>query len=126
MKKILITFLSLVVIVLVLSFIIIYLTNNKNPKNVSEFSSPFVARENEIALLIVGKFDMSSEEIKDELDVSKLHKITTLDSVEEFNKSHSGWNLEKSPAFILFDTKEPIYTTYSYEELKNYVNSKFK
>ncbi|MDW0118579.1 hypothetical protein QTL97_16760 [Sporosarcina thermotolerans] len=64
---------------------------------------------------------MSSEEIKDELDVSKLHKITTLDSVEEFNKSHSGLNLEKSPAFILFDTKEPIYTTYSYEELKKYV-----
>ena len=120
MKKI-ISF-SIIIIALLIVIFVAFNSNGSIDRNELGTSLPFVANEGEISLLIVGDSNISTDYVKEKLNISKLHKITRYDSLKEFQESHSGLSLEKSPAYVLFDSKEPIYQTYEFENLVSYTS----
>jgi hypothetical protein len=78
--------------------------------------------EGTLSILIVDYSldNFSIEEVKSqgiEKLVTNVHQTTTLN----VNSNEYGLELEKKPAYIIFTNKEKIFTTYSKDELFNFL-----
>lgn len=92
----------------------------------SNFSDPeptpvhplFSADKERYALLVVD--EKSADYYRELLDKNKIYNVKKINgrtSLEDTNEQYKFLELEKSPAFVLFDTKDVVYKSYSEEEL---------
>lgn len=127
MKKSSVIFLIPTVSILIICSILFiwFVGNQPDTKKEVNGSNPLLARNGEYALLAVG----DTKEITTDLlrqhgvQLPNLHKITRYDSIDEIQNSLPETRLRKTPAYVIFDSKEPIYITNDFSELINYLKS---
>ncbi|WP_112180788.1 MULTISPECIES: sigma-70 family RNA polymerase sigma factor [Paraliobacillus] len=116
----------------------IYLSNEK-PVKVSLFNEngevnrtleafnfdevyPLIAEnEDEYALFVVDNRTSFDYDILDQEGVKNVTSAQTIDSLESANQQYQFLNLEKSPAYVVFDDTEMIYKTYEIDELLEFL-----
>ncbi|MGG1401627.1 hypothetical protein ABE288_27980 [Bacillus salipaludis] len=59
----------------------------------------------------------------DKNEINNVKKIRTENSLKDANNQYKFLKLEKSPAFVVFDTKKIVYKTYSEKELIKFLKS---
>lgn len=85
----------------------------------------FSNNETKYSLLVVdeaGDYEIGNEW----LDENKIYNVQTVhgrNSVEEINNQYKFIELEKSPAFVVFDTKDIVFKTYSEKELIEFLQN---
>ncbi|WP_226671086.1 hypothetical protein [Metabacillus litoralis] len=78
----------------------------------------FSTDHNKYSLLVVSETNMSDyHKWLEENEIYNVEKIHGRSSLEETNDAFKFLELEKSPAYVVFDTKDIEYKTYSKEEL---------
>ncbi|SFC66997.1 hypothetical protein SAMN05443252_105178 [Bacillus sp. OV322] len=80
----------------------------------------FSADKNKYALLIVDVSEKDADYYRELLDKNKIYNVKKINgrtALEGTNEEYKFLELEKAPAFVIFDTNEVIFTTYSEEEL---------
>lgn len=78
----------------------------------------FSAHTDRYALLVVD--EKSAKNYRELLDKNKIFNVKRINvrtSLKDTNEQYKFLELEKSPAFVLFDTKDVVYKSYSEEEL---------
>ena len=78
----------------------------------------FSAEKDKYALLVVD--EKSADYYREFLDNHEILNVKVINgrtSLEDTNEEYKFLELKKSPAFVVFDTKEVVYKTYREEEL---------
>ena len=106
--------------ILILFFVSAFLigcSNLSNPEP-TPVHPLFSADKERYALLVVD--EKSADYYRELLDKNKIYNVKKINgrtSLEDTNEQYKFLELEKSPAFVLFDTKDVVYKSYSEEEL---------
>lgn len=83
---------------------------------------PLIAEdEDEYALFVVDNLESFEYDILDQEGIENVTSAQTTDSLESANQQYQFLNLEKSPAYVVFDDKEMIYKTYNIDELLEFL-----
>lgn len=78
----------------------------------------FSADKNKYSLLIVEETEITDHnKWKEENKITNVKTIHGRNSLEDTNGEYKFLDLEKSPAYVVFDTKDVVFKTYSKEEL---------
>ena len=97
-----------------------FLIGCSNVSNVEPASGRplFSAEKGKYALLVVD--EKSADYYREWLDEKKIDNVKVINgrtSLEDTNEEYKFLELKKSPAFVVFDTKDIVYKTYSEKEL---------
>ncbi|NKE07669.1 MULTISPECIES: hypothetical protein [Mesobacillus] len=97
-----------------------FLIGCSNVSNVEPASGRtlFSAEKDKYALLVVD--EKSADYYRKLLDKHKILNVKVINgrtSLEDTNEEYKFLELKKSPAFVVFDTKDIVYKTYSEKEL---------
>lgn len=103
-----------------------FLIGCSNETNVEPASGrPLVSAEKgKYALLVVD--EKSADYYREWLDEKKIDNVKVINgrtSLEDTNEEYKFLELKKSPAFVVFDTKDMVYKTYSEEELIKFLRN---
>lgn len=103
-----------------------FLIGCSNVSNVEPVSGRtlFSAEKDKYALLVVD--EKSADYYREWLDEKKIDNVKVINgrtSLEDTNEEYKFLELKKSPAFVVFDTKEIVYKTYSEEELIKFLRN---
>lgn len=74
--------------------------------------------EGSYSLVIVGHEQSIDFQALENYDINK--RVTTIineHSLELFNRDDSALNVQKAPAFLVFDTEKEVFRSYDFEEL---------
>lgn len=83
---------------------------------------PLIAKnEGEYALFVVDHTEKFDYDTLDEEGIKNVTSAQIIDSLEDANHQYQFLDLEKSPAYIVFDDKEMIYKTYNIDELLEFL-----
>jgi len=112
--------------ILILFFVSAFLIGCSNLSNPEPTPvHPFLSADKETyALLVVG--EKSADYYRGLLDKNKIlnvKKINGRTSLEDTNERYKFLELEKTLAFVLFDTKDVVYKSYSEEELIKFLEA---
>lgn len=125
-KNIKVIALILLTLIVVISFVFFQLISSTEKINEPKIS-PYHADKGEISLLSVGdEIDMQSlqEQLKEEGVYPKISQIIGYnddDSLAVLNNQQPLLEIEKEPAYFVFDNKEIIYKTYKYDDLVQFL-----
>ncbi|WP_090745678.1 hypothetical protein [Mesobacillus persicus] len=82
----------------------------------------FSADKNKYSLLMVRETEITDyNKWEEENEITNVKTIHGRTSLEDTNGEYKFLELEISPAYVVFDTKEVVYKTYSEEELINFL-----
>lgn len=85
----------------------------------------FSSDENYYSLLVVsetGRYDLG-QEWKEKNEINNVNTIHGRSSLDDTNKSYKFLELEKSPAFVLFNTNEIVFKTYNEKDLIKFLKT---
>lgn len=78
----------------------------------------FSADKNQYSLLMVRETEITDyNKWEEENEITNVRTIHGRTSLEDTNGEYKFLELERSPAYVVFDTKDVVYKTYSEEEL---------
>jgi hypothetical protein len=90
------------------------------------FHPLFSEDENYYSLLVVneaaGRYDLG-QEWQEKNDINNVKTIHGRSSLDDTNNSYKFLELERSPAFVLFDTDDIVFKTYNEKELIKFLKT---
>lgn len=125
-KVITLILLVLIVVISFLYFVFLKLISSSGEINEPKIS-PYHADKDEISLLSVGdEIDMQSlqEQLKEEGVYPKISQVIGYndeDSLDVLKRQQPLLEIEKEPAYFVFDNKGIIYKTYKYDDLVQFL-----